>query len=104
MMERLPFVIRLETYYTINRSWDGVQTILPILPKDDSEGLWGRSILLNEDGKILIYQGQLTGPQIGQPYLMQPDDTRIPIQVDGRERWRVLSSPAHFTRPLAQLF
>ncbi len=85
MMERLPFVIRLETYYTINRSWDGVQTILPILPKDDSEGLWGRSILLNEDGKILIYQGQLTGPQIGQPYLMQPDDTRIPIQVDGRE-------------------
>ncbi|GAB4492093.1 MAG: ATP-binding protein [Anaerolineales bacterium] len=85
MMERLPFVIRLETYYTVNRSWDGIQTILPILPKGDNEGLWGRSILLNETGEVLIYRGQLTGLQIGQPYVAQPDDTRIPIQVDGRQ-------------------
>jgi len=83
MMERLPFVIRLETYYTINGSWDGIQTILPILPKDDDEGLWGRSILLDEAGNALIYQGQLSGPQIGQPYAVQPGDTSIPIQVDG---------------------
>ncbi len=84
-MERLPFVIRLETYYTINGSWDGIQTILPILPKDDDEGLWDRSILLDEAGKVLIYQGQLSSPQIGQPYNAQSGDTSIPIQVDGRD-------------------
>lgn len=85
MMKRLPFVTRLETFYTINGSWDNVQVILPLLPKDDDEGLWKRSILLDEAGNILIFEGSASGPMIGQPYPLQAGDTRIPILVEGRE-------------------
>lgn len=85
MMERLPFVTRLETFYTINGSWDNVQVLLPLLPKDDDEGLWKRSILLDEAGNILIFEGSASGPMTGQPYPLQAGDTRIPILVEGRE-------------------
>jgi two-component system OmpR family sensor kinase/two-component system sensor histidine kinase BaeS len=85
MMDRLPFVTRLETFYTVNGSWDGIDMLLPYLPQDDDEGLWQRSILLDETGKVLIFEGSAIGPMIGGPYASQPNDTRIPIQVKGRE-------------------
>ncbi len=85
MMERLPFVTRLETFYTLHGSWEEIEIILPLLPKGDDEGLWNRSILLDESGNIVIYMGSLGGEQIGQPYTPQPTDTRIPILVEGRE-------------------
>jgi len=84
-MKRLPFVTRLETFYALHGSWDDIEIILPLLPKDDDEGLWSRSILLDESGNIVIFLGSAGGPQIGQPYVVQPNDTRIPIQVEGRE-------------------
>lgn len=85
MLERLPFVTRLETFYTVNRSWDNVQIILPLLPKGDDEELLNRSILLDESGVILIYKGSAGSPMIGQLYAPQPSDTRIPILAEGRE-------------------
>jgi signal transduction histidine kinase len=77
--ERLPIVTRLETYYLIKDSWQGVE----VLPQNDISSdfhhLWDRSILLDVQGKVLLDHGSSQTVLTGTTYVKQANDVFIPI-------------------------
>ncbi len=82
ILDRLPIVTRLETYYYINGSWDGLaEDMTAVLAAGDQEGLLSRSILVDSNNTIIFYKGQFGTPQIGQVFEPASRDTVIPLVV-----------------------
>ncbi|GAP21596.1 sensor histidine kinase [Leptolinea tardivitalis] len=78
----------LEAYYQGRGSWEGIQTLIPSGSHDPvsmDQNEWRDSILLDQQGKILIDHGQIDSPRIGQPYFPQPEDTPVPILFQNRQ-------------------
>ena len=78
-IERLPIIIRLETFYIINDNWHGVE----ILPQNDMisdfHNFWNRSVLLDVNGVIVLDHGSNQTALTGSTYTKKMTDTSIPI-------------------------
>ncbi len=83
-IDRLPIITRLETFYIIKNNWVGVD----VLPKNDVSStfhnFWNRSILLDEQGKIVLDHGSYQTGLIGQTYTKNLTDTSIPIRANAK--------------------
>ncbi len=84
LIDHLPMMTRLETFYYVNRSWQGIEVILPLLPSAE-DSIWARSILLDENGLVILQQGSATGSGVGLPYQPSPLDSVVPIRVGGAQ-------------------
>lgn len=80
--ERLPIVTRLETYYLIKQDWRGVEILPQTDLSSDFHRFWKRSILLDEQGKVVLDHGNIQTDLIGSIYSKKKTDTQIPIIVN----------------------
>ncbi|MFZ5820723.1 MAG: sensor histidine kinase [Chloroflexota bacterium] len=80
-LERLPIVARLETFYRITGSWDGAEGMFT-LSSEDEDVRKSRPILLDAQGRIVLYEGRPDAPQVGQAYSAAPGDASIPLTID----------------------
>jgi signal transduction histidine kinase len=83
VFDRVPIMTRLETFYLVRGSWDGVETLVPGFGGRDPGGFWRHSILLDADGKVVLFRGSSNVSQVGQVYVPGPQDTRIAIVLRG---------------------
>ncbi|MCX6079294.1 MAG: ATP-binding protein [Chloroflexi bacterium] len=83
-IERLPIITRLETFYLVKNSWQGVE----VLPKNDIDAdyhrFWARSILLDAQGKVVLDHGSTQTALIGTTYIKKKSDPAIPILTHGK--------------------
>lgn len=98
MIDRLPIMTRLETFYFVRGSWDGVDILLPVFPSSESDGLWNRSILVDTQNRIVIYKGNPHAAELGRQYQPALGDTRIPVVVAGSEVGKLVF-PSSFLFP-----
>lgn len=63
---RSPLVTILESYYLGRGSWQDVQTVLSPDPAFREE--WQRAILVDGEGRVVVYHGRADAPQVGNMY------------------------------------
>ncbi len=80
-IDRLPIVTRLETFYLIKSNWQGVETLPQNDYASDYHRFWLRTILLDEQGKVVLDHGSIQTSLIGTNYARIAGDTAIPILV-----------------------
>jgi signal transduction histidine kinase len=82
-IDRIPIITRLETFYLVNQNWQGVE----VLPQNDLatdyHRFWQRTLLLDEQGKVVLDHGSAKTALTGTTYTKNPDDTFLPITVQG---------------------
>jgi signal transduction histidine kinase len=104
MIDRIPIVTRLETFYLVNESWAGIDQLASALPASEADSLWTRSILVDASNRIVIYHGDLSSTRVGQLYQLAPVDTRMPIIVrDLVVGWLIIPSSFMFPQGRAAL-
>ena len=85
----------LRSYYLGHGSWEGIAAVL-----DAESGTisleWGNATLLDADGRILIDEGQAATARIGQLYPAQPEDIRLPVQIEGQTVGTMVVHPRTF--------
>lgn len=82
-LERLPIIARLETFYRVTGSWDGAEGMF-VYESGDESIRKSRPILLDAQGRILLYEGNPEAPQVGQMYASSRGEVRIPLTADGK--------------------
>jgi len=82
-LERLPIVTRLETFYQITGSWDGAEEVFNFTPAEENIRL-SRPVLLDTNNRIVLYEGQIDNPQVGQIYSHSSKDISVPLILDGQ--------------------
>ena len=83
-VERWPIVVRLETFHLVQGSWKGVEILPQTELNSDYHQFWIRSILLDQQNKVVLDHGSALTPLVGSVYTRQPDETTIPILSNGR--------------------
>jgi signal transduction histidine kinase len=78
-IDRLPIVIRLETYYLVKNNWQGVEALPQSDLLSDYHRFWQRSILLNGQGNVVLDHGSAQSALIGTAYTRKSEETAIPI-------------------------
>jgi signal transduction histidine kinase len=74
----------LESYYLGHRSWEGVENLLPKGPRDPmsmDQNEWWDSLVLDQEGKIILDHGMKDSPRVGLVYRPFPEDSPVPIRV-----------------------
>ncbi len=83
-IERFPIIIRLETFYLVNHNWQGVD----VLPQNDMDSdfhqFWNRSILVDDQGKVVLDHGSSQTALTGTAYTKKTNDLVIPILAQGK--------------------
>jgi signal transduction histidine kinase len=83
-IDRIPIITRLETFYLVKNSWQGVE----ILPQNDLNSdyhrFWQRTLILDQMGKVVLDHGSAQTAKIGTPYTVKIEDAIIPIAVNGK--------------------
>ncbi|GAB4505338.1 MAG: ATP-binding protein [Anaerolineales bacterium] len=97
-LERLPIVTRLETYYRITGSWQGAEAMFTF-SVDEETVRKTHPILVDTQGRILLYEGRPDAPQVGQVYTPSRGEVAVPLNVDKRPVGALILSaslfPAH---------
>ncbi len=91
--ERTPTITRLETFYLVRGSWEGVSVIIPQGKIAEHDDLWRNAILVDANGQIIVYRGNANAPQVGQTYVSSQGEIRIPIRNNGREVGALIYAP-----------
>ncbi|MHC1781391.1 MAG: sensor histidine kinase [Anaerolineaceae bacterium] len=94
----------LEAYYEGSGTWDGVEVLLQAEPPGIPEmgrSEWKDSVLLDDDGIILLDHGSTQSPRIGNRYRAAPQDIQAPLLTQDRRQIGTLVStslpaPANF--------
>jgi signal transduction histidine kinase len=76
----------LQGYYAGHGSWEGVQAIMvaDLAGPPNSAREWGRIVLLDAAGRVVIDQGRTNSPAVGQPYNPQGGDRRAALTLGGK--------------------
>ena len=82
-LDRIPLIDRLTTYYRISGTLAGAESIMPPISREFGDELWQSATLLDDQNRILVYQGQTGGPYVGQFYIPGAQDTIIPLKIEG---------------------
>lgn len=89
--DRLPLITRLETYYLVRGSWEGVETVFTDKPFSHEETrLWNNAVFVGHDGQILAYRSDFRDPMVGQTYVSSSEDAVLPLTVHEREIGRLV--------------
>jgi len=89
--DRLPLITRLETYYLVRGSWEGVETVFKDRPFSHEETrLWNNAVFVSNHGKILAYKSNFQDPLVGQTYVSSNKDAVLPLTVNEREIGRLV--------------
>lgn len=92
-LERLPIVARLETYYRLTGSWQGAEAMFAF--SSDAETVRKtHPILLDAQGRIVLYEGRPDAPQVGQTYSNFPGDALVPLIVDDQAVGTLILRPS----------
>ncbi len=92
-VERWPIVTRLETFHLIKGNWQGVEILPQTETITDFHQFWNRSILLDEQGRVVLDHGSVNTAQVGSTYVRKGDEivpglvrdeTAIPILANGK--------------------
>ncbi|HEX7556834.1 MAG TPA: ATP-binding protein [Leptolinea sp.] len=78
----------LESYYLGHGNWEGVQTLLPKMPRDPmsmDQNEWWDSILLDQNKRILIDHGNPGSERVGSVYSPDPEDSPVPVRIQGKQ-------------------
>jgi two-component system OmpR family sensor kinase/two-component system sensor histidine kinase BaeS len=79
----------LQIYYQAKDSWAGVEEVFgsetDIGRQLSFVDQWDETILIDQNGRVLIERGSTTGDQIGTQYTLDKDDTQYPIIVEGEQ-------------------
>lgn len=84
---RAPNASLLEAFYIGKGNWSGVNSLLNEAqdPSGPMRGLdWGRSVLLDPTGKVIVDHGDLTSPLVGTVYQVKPDQNIVQLMVNGQ--------------------
>ncbi len=92
----MPVAVRLEAYYRLRGSWDGVENVLPLAYPFENEDLWRHTILVDTNGIVQAYHGSVEAPQVGQAYIETPGDMAFLLQANGREIGQIIIAPTFF--------
>ena len=79
--DRFPATSRLETFYLASGSWDGVNEAFHADISNEDRTIWENSLLLDEENRIVAYQGSVLSEQVGEFYEVLPGNTEVPIIV-----------------------
>jgi two-component system OmpR family sensor kinase/two-component system sensor histidine kinase BaeS len=79
----------LRIYYEAKGSWAGVGEALrsetDIGQQFSFADEWDKTILIDQNGRVLVERGSLTGARIGTRYILDRDDTQYPIVVEDKQ-------------------
>lgn len=84
---RAPNASLLEAFYIGKGNWSGVNSLLNESqnPSGPMQGLdWGRSVLLDPNGYVIVDHGDPNSPLVGKPYQVQPDQNIVQLSVNGQ--------------------
>jgi signal transduction histidine kinase len=84
-IDRIPIITRLETYYLVKHSWQGVE-VLPQtdLFNSDYHRFWQRTLILDEQGKVVLDHGSADTGKVGITYSQNGSESTIPIAINGK--------------------
>ena len=80
-IDRIPIITRLETFYLLKNNWQGVEILPANDPVDYYHGFWLKSILLDQQGKVVLDHGNANTSRIGAAYTRKNEETAFPILV-----------------------
>jgi signal transduction histidine kinase len=96
-IDRIPIITRLETFYLVNGNWRGVEILPATDAASDYHRFWQRSILVDEQGKVVIDHGSIETLLTGQLYTRKSGDSTIPITVRGKTIATLVLDEAFFS-------
>lgn len=73
-----PMTARLATHYAARQGWGEAQQAA-------ENWEWDLTLLLDQNGRILVDNGQAAGARVGQPYALREADASLPIVVAGKQ-------------------
>lgn len=79
---RSPLTTILQSYYLGRGSWEGVQVALPSDRMFEAE--WRRAVLVDRNGRVVLYHGRTDAPQVGIVYLPRQGEQQMPLLVAGQ--------------------
>lgn len=79
---RSPLTTILQSYYLGRGSWEGVQVALPTDWMFEAE--WQRAVLVDKNGRVVLYHGRADVPQVGIVYLPRRGEQQMPLLVAGQ--------------------
>ena len=89
--DRLSLITRLETYYLVRGTWDGVDVVFQDKPLSHEETrLWENAIFVNNDGITLAYKSNFRDLSVGQTYAPSETDAALPLTVNDNEVGRLI--------------
>jgi len=83
-IDRIPIITRLETYYLVKHNWQGVEVLPQTDLKSDYHRFWQRTLLVDDQGKIVLDHGSGETGKIGTIYAQNRSDTSLPITINGK--------------------
>lgn len=81
---RAPNASLLEAFYIGKGNWSGVNSLLSEAKNSSGpmQGLdWGRSVLLDPNGIVIVDHGELNSPLVGKVYQVRPDQNIVELIV-----------------------
>jgi two-component system OmpR family sensor kinase/two-component system sensor histidine kinase BaeS len=80
-----PLAHSLEIYFLTHGSWGGVQEMFArdVVPPSEMPPRWERSLLLDENDRVLADRGRVDTPLAGTIYQVRPGDMTISLQARG---------------------
>ena len=85
---RPPLADELEAYYLGHGSWEGVDALAVNLAAPRARGDWGPDwaevTLLDRAGRVVLDEGQTSGPLVGQTFTETQGRVRFPLQAAGQ--------------------
>jgi two-component system OmpR family sensor kinase/two-component system sensor histidine kinase BaeS len=97
-----PQVSELEAFYLGRRSWDGVGALIAQAESQAGPApgpAWSNLTLLDSSGRVVVENGQVTGPRVGQPYAGGSTGPSWPLIVAGAPVGQLILSQGSFRGP-----
>ncbi|MBN1305681.1 MAG: HAMP domain-containing protein [Anaerolineales bacterium] len=94
VQNRFPMITRLETYYRVTGTWQGVADALPGMNSHIEADLWRRLVLMDTDGIVIIDRGFTDTDLVGKDYQPPFGSLTVPIWVDGENVGSIAFDPS----------
>jgi signal transduction histidine kinase len=94
---RIPLVSRLETYFLIKGSWQGIESLVSADTAGDYHQLWQNSLVLDAGGRVVLDQGRADTDRMGEVYTPAKGEFDIPISVENRQVGSLILTPSVFS-------
>jgi two-component system OmpR family sensor kinase/two-component system sensor histidine kinase BaeS len=91
---RISIVSRLETYFLVQGDWKGVETLVSADTTNDDHQFWQNSLVLDEQGRIVLDRGRADTPRTGSLYTPAEDDFDIPILLEDQQIGSLIVDPS----------